>query len=60
MQCVLAQVTTKLKVGEMWDHNGTYMEGIGFQYRDHKVIVEVSDNGQLAGNTSRLHFLNPK
>ena len=44
----------------MWDHNGTYMEGIGFQYRDHKVIVEVSDNGQLAGNTSRLHFLNPK
>lgn len=60
LQCVLAQVTTALKVGEMWDHNGTYMEGIGFLYRDHQVIVEVSDDGQLAGDISRLHFPNQK
>ena len=43
------QVSTRLKLGVMWDHNGTYMDGIGFQYRDHQVTVEPSDEGQLAG-----------
>ena len=36
------QISTKLKVGIMWDHNGTYMEGIGFHYRSHKVVIELS------------------
>jgi hypothetical protein len=36
-----AQLSTKLKVGVMWDHNGTYMEGLGFHYRGHKVVVEL-------------------
>ncbi|CAL8471897.1 g11439 [Coccomyxa elongata] len=36
------QISTKLKVGVMWDHNGTYMEGIGFHYRSHKVVIELS------------------
>ena len=35
------QVSTKLKVGVMWDHNGTYMEGFGFQYRDQQIRVEL-------------------
>ena len=42
-------MSTKLKVGVMWDHNGTYMEGIGFQYKDHQVIVEISPEGNLTG-----------
>ncbi|KAK9905758.1 hypothetical protein WJX75_005871 [Coccomyxa subellipsoidea] len=36
------QISAKLKVGVMWDHNGTYMEGIGFHYRSHKVVIELS------------------
>ena len=44
-----AQVSTRLKLGVMWDHNGTYMDGIGFQYRDHQVTVDLSEDGQLAG-----------
>jgi len=43
------QVSTKLKVGVMWDHNGTYMEGFGFQYRDHKIQVELSQDDQITG-----------
>ena len=33
------QINTALKVGVMWDHNGTYMEGFGFQYRDQQVQI---------------------
>ena len=43
------QVSTKLKVGVMWDHNGTYMEGLGFQYKDHNIIVEITPEDDLAG-----------
>lgn len=42
--CCLAQMSMKLKLGQMWDHNGTYMEGIGFHYRTHKVVIELSAN----------------
>jgi len=35
------QLSAKLKVGVMWDHNGTYMEGLGFHYRAHKVVIEL-------------------
>ncbi len=42
------QVTTRLKPGKMWDHVGTYMGGIGFKYRGHVVVCEVSDGGELA------------
>ncbi|EIE23708.1 hypothetical protein COCSUDRAFT_47405 [Coccomyxa subellipsoidea C-169] len=41
------QVSTKLKLGELWDHNGTYMEGFGFQYRDHGVIMELDSQDEL-------------
>ena len=43
------QVSTKLKVGVMWDHNGTYMEGFGFQYRNQRVQVELTPTNELAG-----------
>ena len=43
------QVSTRLKLGVMWDHNGTYMDGIGFQYRDHRVTVEITQDDQIAG-----------
>ena len=43
-----AQVSTKLKVGVMFDHNGTYMEGFGFAYRELQVTVEIADNDELA------------
>jgi len=42
------QVATKLKVGVMWDHKGTYMEGFGFQYRDHQIIMELNAEDELA------------
>ena len=41
-------MTTKLKPGKMWDHEGTYMGGIGFKYRGHVVVCEVSDEGDLS------------
>ena len=43
-----AQVSTKLKVGVMFDHNGTYMEGFGFAYRELQVTVEIAANDELA------------
>ncbi len=49
-----AQVSTKLKVGVMWDHNGTYMEGFGFQYRDQQILVELNRMDELEGE---LHTL---
>ena len=44
----MPQVSTKLKVGVMFDHNGTYMEGFGFAYRELQVTVEIADNDELA------------
>ncbi len=49
-------MSTKLKLGELWDHNGTYMEGFGFQYRDHGVIMELDSQDELTGVTFS-HFL---
>jgi hypothetical protein len=46
---MMSQVSTKLKLGELWDHNGTYMEGFGFQYRDHGVIMELDSQDELTG-----------
>ena len=46
------QLSTKLKVGVMWDHNGTYMEGYGFRYRDHSITVELTPEDELAGALS--------
>lgn len=45
------QVSTKLKVGVMWDHNGTYMEGFGFQYRDHQIVIDSTPDNKIAGES---------
>lgn len=52
----LLQVSTKLKVGVMWDHNGTYMEGYGFQYRDHGIIIELDADDDLTGGLQSTSF----
>ena len=43
------QINTALKLGVMWDHNGTYMEGFGFQYRDQQILVELNAEDQMRG-----------
>ena len=42
-------VSTTLKVVVRWDHNGTYMDGFGFQYRNHQLTVEIAQDDQIAG-----------
>ena len=55
------QMSMKLKLGQMWDHNGTYMEGLGFRYQDHKIIVELGVDDTMHGASalynSVLHML---
>ena len=46
------KLSAKLKVGVMWDHNGTYMEGYGFQYKDQTIIMELNADDELAGELS--------
>ncbi|CAK0784477.1 hypothetical protein CVIRNUC_007681 [Coccomyxa viridis] len=41
------QLSMRLKLGQMFDHNGTYMDGIGFMYQQHKVLVEIDAAGNL-------------
>ena len=31
----------KLKLAQMWDHNGTNMVTIGCMYRDYKVLIDL-------------------
>jgi hypothetical protein len=44
-------MSMKLKLGQMWDHNGTYMEGIGFRYQDHKVVIELAADDSMHGES---------
>ncbi len=56
------QINTALKVGVMWDHNGTYMEGFGFQYRDQQVQVALNAEDQMTGESPaccHLHAAQP-
>ncbi|KAK9902757.1 hypothetical protein WJX75_005073 [Coccomyxa subellipsoidea] len=42
------QVSMKLKLAQMWDHNGTNMEAIGFMYRTYKVLIALDENQDMA------------
>ncbi|BDA51370.1 hypothetical protein COCOBI_18-2470 [Coccomyxa sp. Obi] len=42
------QVSMKLKLAQMWDHNGTNMEAIGFMYRTYKVLVALDENQEMS------------
>lgn len=43
---LLLQVSMKLKLAQMWDHNGTNMVTIGFMYRDYKVLIDLEGSEQ--------------
>ena len=45
----------KLKLAQMWDHNGTNMVTIGFMYRDYQVLVDLegSEQDKLTGAADR-------
>ena len=53
MRCIdgffVWQVSMKLKLAQMWDHNGTNMEAIGFMYRTYKVLIALDDNQEMSG-----------
>ena len=49
-----AQVSMKLKLARMWDHNGTNMEAIGFMYRDYKTLIGLDANQELTGQHPAL------
>ena len=35
------QLAARLKLAQMWNHNGTNMDGIGFMYRSYRVLMEL-------------------
>ena len=43
------QVTSKLRLGQLWDHNGTLPEGVGVEYKGRTVLVEISPQDRLTG-----------
>ena len=47
----VVQINTALKLGVMWDHNGTYMEGFGFQYRDQQIQVTLNTEDRMSGES---------
>lgn len=47
------QVTMRLKLGQMWDHNGTYIDGLGFRYKDFSVICELDGDRVGARSNQR-------
>ena len=51
---VRRQVSMKLKLAQMWDHNGTNMEAIGFMYRTNKILIALNDNQELTGDRTLL------
>jgi len=36
------QLSARLKLAQMWNHNGTNMDGIGFMYRNYRVLMELT------------------
>ena len=54
----LMQVSMKLRLAQMWDHNGTNMEALGFMYRDYKIFIALDNDdnvkGERAGSSQRL------
>ena len=53
------QVSVNLKLGVMYDHNGTYIQGIGVSMFGHKIVVKLGEKDKLQGacpiHTSFLH-----
>ena len=43
------QVSVHLKLGVMWDHNGTYMQGVGVKAHDQAIVVTLDEDDCLQG-----------
>jgi len=52
----------KLRLAQMWDHNGTNMEAIGFMYRTYKVLISLDAKDDVVGELLKpylnAHFKN--
>ena len=48
------QITMRLKLGKMWDHNGTYIDGLGLRYKDTKIVCELK--GDTMTGEEPFHF----
>ena len=51
------QLSARLKLAQMWNHNGTNMDGIGFMYKSYRVLMELEGDvphGELHVSTNRL------
>ena len=46
------QVSVNLKLGVMYDHNGTYIQGVGVRIHGHKTVVKLDANDKLQGMRS--------
>lgn len=46
-----------LKLGVMYDHNGTYIQGVGVSMFGHKIVVKLGENDKLQGACSYAHLL---
>ena len=46
----------KLKLAQMWDHNGTNMEAIGFMYHDYKTLIALDDKQEMTGQELACPF----
>ena len=44
----------KLRLAQMWDHNGTNMEALGFMYRDYKIFIALDDDDNIKGERTDL------
>ena len=43
------QVSVNLKLGVMYDHNGTYIQGVGVNMFGHKIVVKLGEKDKLQG-----------
>ena len=46
----------KLRLAQMWDHNGTNMEALGFMYRGYKVLIALDKNDNVKGKLRNYLF----
>ncbi len=54
------QLTMKLVLSQMRDHHGRYMSGLGFIYQKHKILAEVGEDDNLAGQVNNTHIRTPE
>ena len=50
-----AQVSMKLRLAQMWDHNGTNMEALGFMYRNYQVLIALDADDSVKGDGLHQH-----